>query len=143
MTQIEFAVLSAFHALGKRAMVSEAVNAAAAGGAFAVADLVSVAQELVRRGFLSGKPEPQFVLRRLSVTPQGVIALEEHKQLLAERSRERVTPQQPTNQTNNLPDRKVRRESQNTTKPLDLFFKIADLVLKVISTIAGFVAFIV
>ena len=129
MLEIEYVLLSAFHELGKRTMVSEAINKAAESGHYPIADLELIAHQLVERGLLQGNPSELFPLRRLSITSDGVRALEQHKMQLEQRQ------EQLDQLAADRAEREISRKDQNKSKMLDL-------LLKIISAIAGFFAFL-
>lgn len=129
MLEIEYVLLSAFHELGKRTMVSEAINKAAESGHYPIADLELIARQLVERGLLKGNPSEIFLLRRLSITADGVRALEQHKMQLEQRQEE--LDQLAADRA----EREISRKDQKKSKMLDL-------LLKIISAIAGFFAFL-
>lgn len=129
MLEIEYVLLSAFHEIGKRTMVSEAINKAAESGHYPIADLELIARQLVERGLLKGNPSEIFLLRRLSITADGVRALEQHKMQLEQRQEE--LDQLAADRA----EREISRKDQNKSKMLDL-------LLKIISAIAGFFAFL-
>lgn len=129
MLEIEYVLLSAFHEIGKRTMVSEAINKAAESGHYPIADLELIARQLVERGLLKGNPSEIFLLRRLSITADGVRALEQHKMQLEQRQEE--LDQLAADRA----EREISRKDQKKSKMLDL-------LLKIISAIAGFFAFL-
>lgn len=130
MLEIEYVLLSAFHEIGKRTMVSEAINKAAESGHYPIADLELIARQLVERGLLKGNPSEIFLLRRLSITADGVRALEQHKMQLEQRQEE--LDQLAADRA----EREISRKDQKKSKMLDL-------LLKIISAIAGFFAFLI
>lgn len=130
MLEIEYVLLSAFHELGKRTMVSEAINKAAESGHYPIADLELIARQLVERGLLKGNPSEIFLLRRLSITADGVRALEQHKMQLEQRQEE--FDQLAADRA----EREISRKDQKKSKMIDL-------LLKIISAIAGFFAFLI
>lgn len=130
MLEIEYVLLSAFHNLGKRTMVSEAINKAAESSHYPIADLELITHQLVERGLLKGNPSDLFMLRRMSVTADGIRALEQHKMQLEQRQEE--LDQLSTDRA----EREISRKDQKKSNALDLLFKI-------LSAIAGFFAFLI
>ena len=125
MLEIEYVLLSAFHELGKRTMVSEAINKAAESGHYPIADLELIARQLVERGLLKGNPSEIFLLRRLSITADGVRALEQHKMQLEQRQQE----------LDRLAAEKAEREKDRKTKQ---YLNVIDKLIKIIATFLGF-----